>query len=231
MNNYKKYIVGIFNEYKCKNIFDELKCIPVYNNKKLIYAYLVPITFQYKLTSPEYVHLLSEWRRNNPIGFSSIFKIDDIRTEKWIDGLVLNREDRILFMIETFNRKKIGHLGYSSFNFEQQNCEIDNVVRGVKGEYPGIMKYAMNSILYWGIKKLKLRDIFLRVLSDNKHAINFYKNCGFTEIKKIPLFKVETKGEIKWVEKDDKHYKKPDRFYSYMQFDFDCLDKNINNMI
>lgn len=224
MNNYKKYIINILNEYKCKNTYDELKCIPVYNDKKSIYAYLVPITFQYEIISHEYIHLLSEWRKENPIGFASIFKIDDKKTKKWIDSLVLNREDRILFMIETFDEKKIGHLGLSSFNFEQKSCEIDNVVRGVKAPYPGIMKYAMNSILYWGINKLKLEDIFLRVLSDNKHAVDFYKNCSFIEIKKIPLFKVETIDEIKWVENDDKHYKNPDRYYSYMQFDFSYLD-------
>ncbi|MCK4448652.1 MAG: GNAT family N-acetyltransferase [Candidatus Marinimicrobia bacterium] len=223
MNNYKKYIIDILNEYKCQNTFDELKCLPVYDDKKNIYAYLVPITFQYKLTSPEYVHLLSKWRKENPIGFASIFEITDQRTEHWLDNILLKREDRILFMIETFDRTALGHIGYSSFNFKEKSCEIDNVVRGKKEKYSGIMTYAMNSIIHWGVNKLKLNQIYLRVLADNTHAIKFYQRLGFYEIKKIPLYKVTKENEIKWVELENRQDEEPDRYYSYMKYNIDLL--------
>jgi perosamine synthetase len=217
MNDFKTSIITTFNSYKCKNQSDELKLIPIFNQDDLI-GFLKPVTFHYKLISPEYISLFSQWRRENPVGFATIFEITDKRTEFWLDKILLNREDRILFVVHTLKGEPIGHLGYSSFDFEKKCCEIDNVVRGVKMGQAGIMSFALNSLLLWGKNILKLDEINLRVLADNTHAINFYERNGFKKQFDIPLYKVVEKDEIKWIESKSYDDEMPNRYFTVMKF-------------
>ena len=216
MNEFKASIIATFNSYKCKNQSDELKLIPIYDKNDLI-GFLKPVTFHYKLISPEYISLFSQWRRENPVGFATIFEITDQRTEFWLDKILLDRDDRILFVVHSLKGEPLGHLGYSSFNFEEKSCEIDNVVRGVKIGYDGIMANAMKSIILWGQEILKLNNIYLRVLSDNLHAINFYERNGFKKQFDIPLYKVIQNDEIKWVETKSFENENPDRYFTSMK--------------
>jgi len=217
MNDFQSNITAIFNSYKCKDQSNELKLIPIYNKNELI-GFLKPVTFHYKLISPEYISLFSQWRKDNPIGFATIFEITDQRTEYWLDQILLKREDRILFVVLSLTGEPIGHLGYSSFNFEEKSCEIDNVVRGVKNGYEGIMSKALKSIILWGKNTLKLDTIYLRVLADNIHAINFYERNSFKKQFDIPLYKIVQKDETKWIESKSDEAEKPDRYYTFMKF-------------
>ena len=216
MNNFKDNIIATLNSYKCKNQADDVKLIPIYDKNNLV-GFLRPVTFHYKLTTPEYISLFSQWRRDNPIGFATIFEITDQRTEFWLDNILLKRDDRILFVICSLKGEPLGHLGYSSFNFKERSCEIDNVVRGVETGYKGIMSFAMMSILLWGKQMLKLDNIYLRVLADNSHAIKFYERISFIKQYDIPLYKVIDKDEIKWIETKSFEDEKPDRYYTYMK--------------
>ena len=217
MKNYKSFIVKTFNSYKCKDQTDELKLIPIYDKNDLI-GFLKPITYCYKLISPSYISLFSQWRKENSVGFANVFEITEQRTEFWLNNILLKRDDRILFVVLSLKWEPIGHIGYSSFNFEEKSCEIDNVVRGVKPGYKGIMSHALNSIIIWGKNVLKLNSIYLRVLADNPHAIKFYERNGFEKQYNIPLYKVIQGDEIKWVELKDHQHKKPDRYFTVMKF-------------
>jgi len=228
MNDFKSRIVETFNSYKCKNQSDELKLIPISDQNDLI-GFLKPVTFHYKLTSPEYISLFSQWRRENPVGFATIFEITDQRTEFWLDKILLNREDRLLFVILSLKGEPVGHIGYSSFNFEAKSCEIDNVVRGVKTDHKGIMSHALKSIILWGENVLKLDNIYLRVLSDNTHAIKYYERNNFEKQFDIPLYKVVEKDEIKWIESKSHEEEKPDRYFTVMKLNKNTFpQENIN---
>jgi|ERR1035437_9077580 perosamine synthetase len=216
MNDFKSNIIAIFNNYKCKIRSDEFKLIPI-NDKSNLIGFLKPVTFHYKLIFPGYISIFSQWRRENSIGFANIFEISNQRTEFWLDNILLNREDRILFVICSLKGEPLGHLGFSSFIFEEKSCEIDNVVRGVKIGYEGIMSNALISLIFWGKNVLKLDNIYLRVLSDNTHAIRFYERNGFKKQFDIPLYKVIQKDEIKWIETKNSEDEKPDRFYTFMK--------------
>jgi RimJ/RimL family protein N-acetyltransferase len=217
MEEFKENVIYTFNGYKCKSKFDDLRCIPIYNDLENLIGFLKPITFHYKLISPECVSLISKWRKENPIAFATIFEVTNQRTEYWLNNLLLLREDRILFMIESLNGESLGHLGFSSFNFEEKSCEIDNVVRGVKQTHKGLMSFAMESIVHWGEKALNLTDIYLRVLSDNFHAIKFYENLGFSILYNIPLYKDIQSEETKWIEVKKSEDIEPDRSYAFMK--------------
>lgn len=217
MSNFAHKVESVFNSYKCKNPEDEIKLIPIFKNEKLT-GILFPVTFHYKSISPQFIGLFSKWRKENPEGFASVFEITDQRTENWLDNVLLKRADRILFVICNINLKPIGHLGLSSFDFRNNTCEIDNVVRGVKNRHPGLMSDALQAIIKWGVSMLPLNDIFLRVLEDNPHAILFYKNNGFIITEKIPLYKTETEDEVKWTENPPKTNIQSDRTFVKMKF-------------
>lgn len=217
MIDFKQNVIKTFNSYKCTSKSDDLKQIPIYIVNDLV-GFLIPVTFLYKKTNPEYVHLFGKWRRENPEGFATIFEISDTRTEYWLDNILLNREDRILFVISNLKGEPLGHLGYSSFNFEERNCEIDNVVRGVKGVQKGIMSCAINTLIRWGKSRLNLENIFLRVLSDNPHAIRFYEKNGFFKQFEIPLYKTTQNNEVRWIETRNFKDQIADRFFTYMKF-------------
>jgi RimJ/RimL family protein N-acetyltransferase len=91
----------------------------------------------------------------------------------------LAREDRILFLIASVDSELIGHIGFSSFDYDEKGCEVDAVLRGEKQGHPGIMTFALRSLLQWGLDELKLEEIQLRVFSDNQRAIDFYLRNGF----------------------------------------------------
>jgi RimJ/RimL family protein N-acetyltransferase len=218
-----------FEQYKCLKPQHELCCIPVYDANSHLIAWLKPVTFHWQETNPEFAQLFSRWREENPIGFANIFKITPERTSYWLENLVLRRDDRILFVIEDLKGQAIGHLGLSSFDYEQRNAEIDNVVRGRKSLIPGLMQFATWSLSAWALKRLELDTISLRVLSDNDHAIRFYERCGFDETGRIPLYKVETKDELKWIDHEPFPDASIDRYYVVMKLNPQVLQDHYNH--
>ena len=178
-----------------------------------------PVIKEYKVVAPHYIQMLSQWRKDNPIISLGAFEITDSRTERWLDNLVIGRDDRILFILEDLEGLEIGHLGYSSFDYSRKECEIDKVLRAVKAVVPGVMHFAMESLLYWGMSDLKLERIILKVLSDNHHAIKFYESLGFSYIGTIPLYKRRLSDETRWEEIPECEGQQPGKFYSVMLFD------------
>jgi perosamine synthetase len=218
MTDYKSEVIQILDKYKCKSPADEWRAIPIQSEKGII-GFLKPVTFSYKLICPKYIHLVCLWRMENPIGFANTFQGSIQKTEYWFDNVLLPREDRILFFVYSFLKSDpIGHLGLSSFNFEKKSCEIDNVVRGKKDE-KGLMTLATQTLISWAKRTLLVTDIYLRVLSDNNHAITFYQRLGFERQRNIPLYKVETPDITEWVEDHNNEMNgvKPDRYYTYMK--------------
>ena len=225
MEDYSLFIKEIFDRFKCKSPFDILKLIPVYDREGIICAYLRPVTKDYRVTLPGCAALLSQWRRENPSISTGTFEVTEERTEKWLDRHVVDRDDRILFLILGLDGTSIGHLGFSSFNYEERCCEVDAVLRGIKDRYPGIMAFAMHSLIYWGLRDLKLEHIKLRVFSDNEGAIAFYYKCGFVFLTQIPLYKVKLPGEEKWEVAADGLYDRIERYYTEMELDMEGWEK------
>ena len=124
------------------------------------------------------VPLLAKWRSDNIHAFREQNKISIKKTKDWLENNVYENKDKILFMIYTLEVEPIGHIGLAEFDYEKKSCEIDNVVRGDK-HYPGMMTWATNAIIDWAKEVLDTPNIHLRVLKNNKHAIEFYKKNNF----------------------------------------------------
>ena len=79
---------------------------------------------------------------------------------------------------------------------QQVNLEFraDNIVRGTKGEEPGLMSLGLRTLLNWAEEMLAPREIFLRVFDDNQHAIGFYERLGFVRNHLLPLRRHQDAG-------------------------------------
>ncbi|MHA1409550.1 MAG: GNAT family N-acetyltransferase [Candidatus Odinarchaeia archaeon] len=212
IKKYKKEVVNILKQLKLEDFHEKSKIgISDQDGKKV--SEFVPIGLSAK-DNVEIIKLLARWRSENMDAYPTQFPVTDEGTQRWIYNQLIEREDRILFFIQRLNGCKIGHIGLSEFNFLERSCEIDNVVRGEKNIMKGIMTFALNTLLDWSIRKLKLKKIYLRVFLDNTRAIALYKRCGFKELEKIPLER-EIEGDvIKYLEKKDNL--KADRYFLKM---------------
>ena len=120
-------------------------------------------------------------------------------TKKWGKEQLLEKKDRILFMIEDLKGIAIGHVGLYTFDYDKYSCEIDNIIRGEKG-VPGVMTAAIDSLCRWGRDVLGVKTFTLRCFADNAKAIALYRRSGFVEFAKIPLVQVQKKRITVWEE-------------------------------
>jgi RimJ/RimL family protein N-acetyltransferase len=216
MENYQSYINDILDRYKCKSIEDYLIFLPVYDESNNIVAYLRPITSNYLKTIPYCVELMSRWRVENPTIGTGVFTVTHERTKRWLDNFVVNNSNRIVFLVVDFTGTYLGHIGYAAFQRDIQTAEIDSVLRGKKNVIPGLMQFCMNTMIKWGRQVLLLKEITLKVFSDNIHAVEFYERCGFIKDILIPLVKVILPDEEKWEISPDADLKSAERYYLKM---------------
>lgn len=203
-NNFKENVIFIFNKFKRKSINDLLLSIPVYSQSGRVICFLVPITFDFQQTMPSIIELITLWKLQNPTISNSIMDITSKMTKEWIKKYVLQIQDKVIFMIKDINNKYLGYIGYASFDWEGQQCQIDSVLRGIKNVIPRLMEYCVKRLIQFGFEQLNLKNIALTTDSVNTHAINFYQNIGFKEIYRIPMELIEINQKQKrWV----KNYK------------------------
>lgn len=196
---YEEQVTEKLNHYKRKQTSDKLVLIPVLDANERTVGFLRPITADFKTTIAGCVELLSDWRAENPTLSPTRFHITLEGTERWITNLVVNNDQRILFMVQDMADDYIGHMGFAGFNYAIKAAEVDLVVRGKKDTARGMMEYAVRALVRWGTEELGLEHISLDVLWDNVHAISFYERCGFQRGELIPLMKEEHQGEIRWI--------------------------------
>ena len=218
MENYQLLVTKILDTYKRKNLQDSLICLPVFGSDDSVIAFLRPITSDYIITTPNCVELMSKWRIENPTISNGIFTVTHERTKKWLDSLVINNDKRIIFLVEDFSGRYIGHIGFAAFDYEKKTAEIDSVLRGVKGVLPGLMEHCMKAMIRWGYDVLKLEKIELSVFSDNTHAVEFYRRCGFADDVLTPMRKVEMPDEVKWEPDPDTTRKDAEKYYLKLKY-------------
>ena len=136
--------------------------------------------------------LLARWRAENEFAFPTRFTVTPERTRQWVRDHVLGRSDRLLFLLRSGSGRLMGHVGIANA-MGDRSVEIDNVLRGQKGEAPGLMAAGLVALLGWIEEQLSPCRIFLRVLASNRHAVNFYDHLGFVATASTPLRWV-TKG-------------------------------------
>ena len=201
---FKRKVIRIINAYKKAGVPIALECgfklrVPKFSDKE--------------------IKLLTGWRNKNCRVYPTQFSATPKSTKSWLRKLVMERQDRILFMIEAPDAEIIGHLGISNMDFKKKVCELDNVIRGIKNKYPGVMTRAVKAVLEFGFNCLAMDSFILRVFSENTKAIRFYRRCGFRIAKKIPLKRTKENNTIKYIEADKWFLLRPDKVFVMMQKD------------
>ena len=136
---------------------------------------------------PDTIGLLARWRSENESAYTARFPVTQEGTARWLKERLLDVPDRVLFLVLDAVGRPVGHLGFANGLGLEDALEVDNVIRGDKGAQPGLMGAAMQALVKWGRDEFGPTNIYLRVLSDNAHAIAFYQRLGFAEAGRIPL--------------------------------------------
>lgn len=141
---------------------------------------------------------LTNWRNDFMFAFQTQFKATPERTCIWLENFINNAPTRLLYLIMDLKNNPIGHIGLANPD-QTGRIELDNVIRGESNVEPGIMANAISTLSSWCKNTFFSKQIFLRVLEDNKHAVNFYKKLGFKINKREPLKKIESPDLISYI--------------------------------
>jgi len=182
---YKKAVVENFAFLKESKTIQQayLRAIPIEKN-----GFLLTIS-RYHLNDTKLVTTLCDWRNSNVNAFPTQFVATKESTLAWMSDSLLNIPDRILFLVVNNSGENIGHIGLNGCVNDEMIFEIDNVVRGVPKQEPGIFASAIRCMIEWFRKTVNVKSFYLSVMDDNPHAIKFYLKNGFVEEYRIPLVK------------------------------------------
>lgn len=179
-------------------------------------GFLVPVC-ELHYTDNELITKLSHWRTENAFAYPTQFRVTTAGTKSWLRKLLDTRE-RILFLVVNRHGKYVGHLGFANAINDELEIEIDNVVRGVKDVCSGIMSNALKSLLNWAEEILGPHKIYLRVMDDNSHAIEFYGKSGFKVVKLIPLRRHEEGERTEYRPLTEDDIDEPDKHFLRMEY-------------
>lgn len=164
-------------------------------------AWLRPVATRKEFLDADDVSRLTAWRNRFVTSFLNEFVATDRQTTNWLVETVGREDNRILFMADHSDGTTFGYMGLAFIDWEKGIGEADAVVRGEEAPR-GLMTGALRTLLDWAQGQLGLREVHVRVRSDNP-ALEFYRKFGFAEQKRVPLRRTEVPGKIIWVETPD----------------------------
>lgn len=186
----QEQVYTLFNKYKYEDNSDSHLDIQVKDKKGKIVGSLTPCQAKEVMDTTHLIPLLSKWRAENNFAFSNQPKVTNEGTMIWYDKYLINVKDRILFIIKSLDGRPVGHLGLWTFDYENKNCELDNLIGGERIS-PGLMAFASQELIRWTYKNIGVNRLFGRILKENTTAIKFWELMGFSVIREIPLAKVD----------------------------------------
>jgi RimJ/RimL family protein N-acetyltransferase len=210
----KEEIISFLKDVKSGNIRFELDIL---SDKKEKLGKIRPILDSKISDNSEIIRFITKWREYYKENFISQFPVSEERTKNWLQNQVINKDNRILFIIQTPDGKLAGHIGVIFFEVDEDTCEIDNVVKAADCNIPGLMYHALKTLNSFLFNSLKMKKIFLRVFSDNIKAKNLYLACGFSKTKEIKLKRVVQGDTIKYIEIPEEINEPYDRILDIME--------------
>jgi len=136
------------------------------------------------------IELLSNWRKQHEYAYPSRFPITTIGTESWLENQVMENEKRVLFWVSDKNLNRLGHLGLI-LNSDNE-IEVDNVLKGTD-EHPGLFSTAMKVLEELVLGEFGVKQLCLKVLGSNRHAIDFYEKLNYVTVEEVGMSWVESR--------------------------------------
>ena len=182
MISYEKRVTTVLHAIKHNTDCEIDPVVPI-RLKRQVVAHLRAVT-ALSIRNPDEIRLFAKWRKQSQAFFPTQFRVTRAGTAKWAREQLLEKKDRVLFMIEDVSGRPLGHVGLNRFDFTHKSCEIDNIIRGEAG-IPGLMTEAIAALCAWGGKELGVKTYYLQCLATNKKAIALYKRCGFKKVEDL----------------------------------------------
>lgn len=161
-------------------------------------ALIRPIATVPECTDALDVQLLTEWRNRHVKSFLTEFVSTPERTNDWLTNAVHSNEGKMLFMVETPDGERVGHVGLGFIDWQRGYGEADAIVSGGTSP-PGLMKASLLALMQWARDALGLQTLAVRVRSDNT-AVDFYRKVGFCEYQRVPIVASVVPSGIDWAE-------------------------------
>lgn len=160
-------------------------------------VWLRPVGTSRGAASAEELRVLTQWRNRHVAVFLTEFVATEDRTASWLVSAVGQDAGRIVFTLREPNGAIFGLCGLASADWVAGTVELDGVIRGTAA-VPGGMSVAIRVLLDWA-SRIGLPTALVRVVSDNDHALAFYRRLGFVETDRVALRRVEEPGMVTWV--------------------------------
>lgn len=175
--DYIKSVKNIFdllkNNKNYKDLF--LKSIEIQNNRGY---FLVPLC-NLHLKDDLVIQKLTDWRNRYSHTYRPNIKTTFYKTKKWIKKSVLEKTDKLLFIVMKNGYTPVGHIGFANCFNKNLNFEIDNVLKGERNKNKNFFSDTLKTLLKWANSTFYINDITLKVLHNNNRAINFYLKNNF----------------------------------------------------
>lgn len=186
-------IVRIFKGLEEGNIVRE---IPIFDDSHQYIGKLKPIDIEL-VQDQMVIESLTKWRQKFMRFFMTQFEATPERTGKWLKNNVLTDDSRLLFLIYDENNKLIGNFGIC--NIQEQNVELDNLIRGEKGGHKHLIFFSELTLISW-LYSLDVVNIYLRVFSNNFKTISLHSSVGFKPKEILALQKdINNSNEITYI--------------------------------
>jgi hypothetical protein len=171
---------------------------PVYAGERTV-AFLRPITPAIFGSDGE-IELLRRWREKANPHYLSQFEVTLEGTRRWLQYGLFDLPGRILFMVDLPGGRPVGHVGLYRFDFEERSCEMDNLIRGVEGVFPPVMRLAVAALHRFAYLDLQVEKTRCRIVSINRTFLWQAGRFGYREVRRVPLCRVERDNAVFWEE-------------------------------
>lgn len=193
---FRDRILTSFEALKRGEAEDNIYLLPIFHGNEPV-ARLRPLGRGYR---DEELDLMAEWRNQNRGAFLTFVTSTRESTRRWLEGQILARPDRILFLAELPSGVPFGQIGLTNFDFETGGCELDNWIRGQGVGIRGGMNLAIRRLMDWVFLDLGAASQLARVFSDNQLVLDLHHRNGLREEKRVALVRVVEESLTRWVE-------------------------------
>ena len=180
-------------------------------------------------TSDETIDLLYNLRKMYRDMFATDFKMTKEKTKKWIKELILESEDRILFII-SINKRKIGCIGHGGYNEKENSSQLDNMMKDPSCKISGVMTIVEKIYLKWMFDFFELSKITGYLFSDNEKMMNIHRECGWKLLDKVPIMrKIENECSV-WEICKESGNEKIERYFNIIELEKENLLENFQKI-
>ena len=158
--------------------------LPIADSAGRVIGMLVPMGHWAWLDN-NVVECFRDWRQRFMRMFFVRFESSSESTIRYLRDLAVGSNDRLMFLMLDVGGRIVGHVGIA--NISQEQCELDNLIRGVGGGEPRLIYYAELAILRWCFQVLGVKKVDARVISYNWMAKALHEEVGFQLISQFPL--------------------------------------------